>query len=65
MKIKTLTVSSLHRQGGSDWEPKHERVPTVRLTGKWLTGIGFIKGVKITCRFDNGALILQPVTSVV
>ena len=59
MKTKTLTVSSLYRQGG--WQTPHERVPAVRLTGKWLTRLGFSKGAKITCRFDNGALILQPV----
>jgi len=60
MKTKTLTVSSLYRQGGRDWQPSHERVPAVRLTGKWLAALGFIKGAKITCRYDNGALILQP-----
>jgi hypothetical protein len=63
MKTKTLTVSSLYRLAGSDWRPCHERVPAVRLTGKWLTGIGFIKGAKITCRYENGTLILQPVNA--
>ncbi len=57
--MKTLTVSSLHRQSGHPCRPHHTRVPAVRLTGAWLAQLGFSPGARYTVRVEGSALTLE------
>jgi hypothetical protein len=56
MKARKLTVSKLFRQG-------HHRetrfVPFIRVSGKWLARAGFQGGQHITCRAQNGTLVIE------
>lgn len=60
--MRTLTVSSLHRE----WGPAHCKsenvVPSIRLNGKWLAALGIAPGQKIRV-VTNGAIItIAPVS---
>jgi hypothetical protein len=60
-RIRSLTVSRLHREWGEPHR-KHECVvPSIRLNGKWLSTLGIAPGQKIRV-VTNGAIItLAPV----
>jgi hypothetical protein len=45
--MRTLTVSSLHREWGEPHRKNECVVPSIRLNGKWLTALGFVSGQKI------------------
>lgn len=51
--MKRLTVSSLYRVSGRDAQARGSRVPAVRLTGHWLTRLGFAPGVKLNVRVEQ------------
>jgi hypothetical protein len=56
--MRTLTVSSLHR----DWGSNECVVPSIRLNGKWIAALGIVPGQKIRV-ITNGAIItLAPVS---
>jgi hypothetical protein len=60
-RIRTLTVSSLHREWGEAHRKRECVVPSVRLNGKWLSSLGIVPGQKIRV-ITNGAIItLAPV----
>lgn len=62
---KELTVS-YRRQGGTSclaplWQERRraEKVPFVRLSGKWLRRLGFRVGSKIEVEASPGCLVLR------
>jgi hypothetical protein len=60
--MRTLTVSSLHREWGELHRRRECAVPSIRLNGKWLTSLGIVAGQKIRV-ITNGAIItLAPVS---
>jgi hypothetical protein len=59
--MRTLTVSSLHREWGQPHRKSECVVPSIRLNGKWLVAVGIVPGQKIRV-ITNGAIItLAPV----
>lgn len=52
--MKRLTVSKLWRQSG-----RAGIVPHVRLTGHWLSRLGFTPGAKVNVRVVGSALIVE------
>ena len=60
--MRTLTVSSLHREWGEPHCKKECVVPSIRLNGNWLAALGFTPGQKIRV-ITNGAIVtLAPVS---
>jgi hypothetical protein len=60
--MRTLTVSSLHREWGQPHCKSESVVPSIRLNGKWLAALGIAPGQKIRV-ITNGAIItLAPVS---
>ncbi len=60
--MRTLTVSSLHREWGSARRKNECVVPSIRLNGKWLAALGLVPGQRIRV-ITNGAIItLAPVS---
>lgn len=45
---RTLTVSSLYREWGQQHRKKECIVPSIRLNGKWLATLGFVRGQRIS-----------------
>lgn len=61
-KMRTLTVSSLHREWGEAHRKNECVVPSIRLNGKWLAALGIVAGQRIRV-ITNGAIItLAPVS---
>ena len=56
-KIRTLTVSRLYREWGEPHLKRECTVPSIRLSGKWLSRLGIAPGQKI-CVATNGATII-------
>ena len=56
--MRTLTVSSFHREWGKHHRI-HARVPAIRLSGRWLARAGFAIGSKVKVRVESGALTIQ------
>lgn len=59
--MRKLTVSSLYRdtvQKPSD-RSRPERVPHLRLSGKWLASAGFPAGARVTVSAQGGQLIIS------
>lgn len=60
--MRTLTVSSLHREWGPAHRKNEDVVPSIRLNGKWLAAVGIAPGQKIRV-VTNGAIItIAPVS---
>jgi len=61
-RIPTLTVSHLWRQWGEPHRKRDCTVPSIRLSGKWMSQLGIASGQKI-CVTTNGATItLSPIS---
>jgi hypothetical protein len=61
-RIRTLTVSRLYREWGALHRKRECTVPSIRLSGKWLSRLGIAPGQKIRV-VTNGAIIsLAPVS---
>jgi hypothetical protein len=54
MKVRRLTVSTVSANG--------KDVPALRISGDWLTKVGFCRGKKFIIRERAGELTLQLVT---
>jgi len=54
--MKRLTVSKLWRPGSIRGGAN---VPHVRLTGHWLTRVGFQPGAKINVRVQDSTIVLE------
>ena len=59
--MRTLTVSSLHREWGEPHRKRECIVPSIRLNGKWLTSLGIKRGQKIRVITNGGTITLVPV----
>jgi hypothetical protein len=53
---RTLTVSSLYREWGAPYRKGHSVVPSIRLSGNWLSALGIMPGQKIRV-VANGAML--------
>jgi hypothetical protein len=60
--IRTLTVSSLHREWGEPHRKSECVVPRIRLYGKWLAALGIVPGQKIRVVTNGGIITIKPVT---
>jgi len=60
--MRTLTVSSLHRE----WGPSHRKtevaVPSIRLNGKWLAALGIAPGQKIRVVTNGAVITIAPIS---
>jgi hypothetical protein len=56
MKKQTrhMTVSYTHRKG----ERKYFEIPSIRLNGKWLAGLGFAVGEKVSVGTSDNKLVI-------
>jgi hypothetical protein len=59
--MRTLTVSSLHRQWGAEHRKNECCVPSIRLNGKWLTALGLAPGQKIRVVTNGSIITIAPV----
>ena len=59
--MRTLTVSSLHRQWGGAHRRNECCVPSIRLNGKWLTALGLAPGQKIRVVTNGSIITIAPV----
>jgi hypothetical protein len=59
--MRTLTVSSLHRQWGTAHRKNECFVPSIRLNGKWLTALGLAPGQKIRVVTNGSIITIAPV----
>jgi hypothetical protein len=60
--IRTLTVSSLHRQWGEPHRRNECVVPSIRLNGRWLAALGIVSGQKILVTTNDTIITIKPVT---
>ena len=60
-RMRTLTVSSLHREWGEPHRKRECVVPSVRLNGKWLSSLGIVPGQKIRVITNRPIITLAPV----
>jgi hypothetical protein len=54
--MRTLTVSSLYREWGSN----ECIVPSIRLNGKWLVALGFVPGQKLRVVSNDTTITITP-----
>jgi hypothetical protein len=59
--MRTLTVSSLHREWGEPHRKRECVVPSIRLNGKWLAALGVESGQKIRVITNGPIITLAPV----
>ena len=59
--MRTLTVSSLHREWGEAYRKRECLVPSIRLNGKWLSALGVVPGQKIRVVTNGTTITLVPV----
>jgi hypothetical protein len=59
--MRTLTVSSLHREWGEPHRKNECVVPSNRLNGKWLTALGIVAGQKIRVVTNGPIITITPV----
>ena len=60
VKIRRLTVSALYREWG---QPHHKNgcvVPSIRLNGKWLAGLGIVVGQRIRVVTNGTTITIEP-----
>ena len=56
--VRTLTVSSLYREWGQQHRKKECIVPSIRLNGKWLATLGFVRGQKLSVETNGTAITI-------
>lgn len=59
-----MKVTSIYREkhktaNGHIWSTQYEKVPAIRISGKWLTKIGFNCGDNYTLITKNNELIIR------
>jgi hypothetical protein len=59
-RIRTLTVSSLHREWGEAHRKRECTVPSVRLTGKWLAALGIVPGQRVRVLTNGATITIEP-----
>jgi hypothetical protein len=62
--MRTLIVSSLHREWGEAHRKNECVVPSIRLNGKWLEALGIVLGQKIRVIINGTIITLAPVAFV-
>jgi hypothetical protein len=60
--MRTLTVSSLHRQWGEPHRKRECVVPSIRLNGKWLRQLGIMPGQKVRVVTNGSIITLAPLS---
>jgi hypothetical protein len=61
-RIRTLSVSSLHREWGEAHRKRECIVPSIRLNGKWLAALGVVPGQKIRVITTGATITLAPIS---
>jgi type I toxin-antitoxin system toxin SymE len=61
-RIRTLTVSRLYREWGELHRKRECTVPSIRLSGKWLSRLGIAPGQKIRVATNGATITIAPVT---
>lgn len=59
--IRTLTVSTVHRESGGSMRIKHSWVPALRLNGQWLGRLGFAPGQKVELKIGQGTIVITSI----
>jgi type I toxin-antitoxin system toxin SymE len=59
--MRTLTLSSLHREWGEPHRKSESVVPSIRLNGKWLAALGIVAGQKIRIVTNGRIITITPV----
>jgi hypothetical protein len=61
-RIRTLTVSRLYREWGELHRKRECTVPSIRLSGKWLSRLGIAPGQEICAAINGATITLASVT---
>jgi len=56
--IRTLTVSTVHREWGTTCRRQHSYVPALRLNGQWLRSVGFAPGQRVQVILGAGTIVI-------
>jgi hypothetical protein len=58
-RIRTLTVSTVHREWSATCGRQHSYVPALRLYGRWLRSVGFAPGQKVRVILGAGMIVIS------
>jgi hypothetical protein len=61
-RMRTLTVSRLYRESGELHRKRECTVPSIRLSGKWLSQLGIAPGQKIRVTTNGATITLAPIS---
>ena len=61
-RIRTLTVSRLYREWGEPHLKRECTVPSIRLSGNWLSRLGIAPGQKIRVATNGATITLAPIS---
>jgi hypothetical protein len=59
LKPRILTVSTVYREWENNYNRTYQAVPALRLTGKWLSKLGFTPGQKVRVVVSPGTIIIE------